>query len=161
MTPRAGRPPVPILTALGLHRVRTADGERGSLTVMTAVLALALLAVAGLVVDGTGQLRAGQQAVGAAQQAARVGAEALDAATLRAGGPVTVDPAAAASTVRGYLDAAGYTGTVTVTDPTTLQVTVTVHRPTVVLGLIGIDSYTATGTATADLEHGVVTEENP
>lgn len=159
MKPRARQPPVPILA--GLHRVRIGNGERGSLTVMTAVLALALLAVAGLVVDGTGRLRAGQQAIGAAQQAARAGAEALDAATLRAGGPVTDNSAAAATTARGYLAAAGYTGTVNVTGPTTLQVTVTVHQPTVILGLIGIDSYTATGTATADLKHGVVAEENP
>lgn len=135
--------------------------DRGSLTVMTAVLALALLAVAGLVVDGTAQLRAGQHATGAAQQAARAGAEALDAAALRAGGPVSVDPAAAAATARAYLSATGYSGTVTVTGQTTLQVTVTVHQPTVILGLIGVDSYTATGTATADLEHGIVSAENP
>lgn len=143
------------------RRLPAVDGERGSLTVMTAVLALALLAVAGLVVDGTGRLRAGQQATDAAQQAARAGADALDAATLRAGGPLAVDPAAAAATSREYLAAAGYTGTVAVTGPTTLRVSVTVHRPTAILGLIGIDSYTATGTATADLEHGVAAAENP
>lgn len=143
------------------HRPRAAESERGSLTVMTTVLALALLAVAGLVIDGAGQLRAAAQATGAAQQAARAGAEALDAATLRAGGPITVDPAAATRDARSYLAAAGYAGTVTVTGPSTLRVTVTVHRPTVLLGLIGVDSYTATGSATADLEHGVVTEEGP
>lgn len=116
------------------RRSATSDAERGSLTVMTAVLALALLAVTGLVVDGTGQLRAGQQATGAAQEAARAGAEALDAAALRAGGPITVDPANAATTARAYLTAAGYPGTVTVTGPTTLRVSVTVHRPTVLSG---------------------------
>lgn len=137
------------------------DTERGSLTVLTAVLALALLALAGLVVDGTGQLRAGQAASGAAQQAARAGTEALDAASLRAGGPLTVDPTAATAAARAYLIAAGYTGTVTVTGPTTLRVRVTVHQPTVILGLIGVDSYTATAAATADLAHGVVGEENP
>lgn len=160
MSPRVPLRPL-VYPARRLLGAPAADAERGSLTVMTAVLVLALLAVAGLVVDGTGQLRAGQQATAAAQQAARAGAEALDAAGLRAGGPITVDPVAAAATVRGYLAAAGYAGAVTVTGPTTLRVTITVHRPTVLLGLIGIHSYTATGTATADLEHGVVAAENP
>jgi Flp pilus assembly protein TadG len=122
---------------------------------MTAVLLVGLLAIAGLVVDGGGQLRAHAQATGIAQQAARAGADALNTTTLRATGTVAVDPTAATQAAQAYLAANDETGTVTLTGATTLTVTVHVHRPTVMLGLIGIRSYAATGSATANLEAGI------
>lgn len=143
---------------LHLHLPRAAfdpaERERGSLTVFTAVLAVALLVMAGLVVDGTGKLRAAQQADAIAEEAARAGADSLNTAALRAGGPVTVDPQAAISAAQAYLNSAGVHGTVSQPGPTLISVTVTISRPTAILDLIGIDSWTVTGNATANLETG-------
>ncbi|MHB1800175.1 MAG: TadE/TadG family type IV pilus assembly protein [Actinomycetes bacterium] len=136
------------------YNSRLGDTERGSLTVFTAVLALALLVMAGLVIDGTGKLRAARQADAVAEEAARAGADTLNAAALRAGAPVTVDAQAAIAAAHAYLDAAGVQGTVTAAGPTRITVAVTIHRPTSILGLVGIDSWTVTGHATANLEAG-------
>lgn len=137
----------------GWHRA-TDDAERGSLTLFTAILAVALIVMAGLVVDGTGKLRAARTADGIAEEAARAGADSLNAAAARAGRPVLVDPRAAVAAAHRYLSAAGVSGTVSIVGPTEIAVSVTVHRPTAVLGLIGITSWTVTGHATANLESG-------
>ena len=136
------------------HALRVDDTERGSLTVFTAVLALALLVMAGLVIDGTGKLRAARQADAIAEEAARAGADSLNAAAIRAGAPITVNPTAAIAAAHAYLVAAGVQGTVSAAGPTRIAVAVTIHRPTAILGLVGIDSWTVTGHATANLESG-------
>lgn len=131
------------------------DRERGSITLLAAVLAFAVLVVAGLVVDGGARLDADRQVAGLAAEAARAGAEQVNLAALRASGDVQVDPGAAVDAARAYLSAAGYTGTVRVVGPATLVVTVSVHRRTLILALVGLTDYTVTRTATAALEHGV------
>lgn len=130
------------------------DGERGSLTIFTAVLAVALLAMAGLVIDGTGKLTAARHANAIAEAAARAGADSLNAAQIRAGGPVTTNPTRAIGAAEAYLTAAHVTGTVTAPAPGRISVTVTIRRPTDMLGLVGTHSYTVTGHATAALEAG-------
>lgn len=130
------------------------DGERGSLTIFTAVLAVALLAMAGLVIDGTGKLTAARHANAIAEEAARAGADTIDAAQLRAGGSIATDPTQAVTAAEAYLAAAQVTGTVTAPAPDRIRVTVTLRRPTDMLGLVGIHSYTVTGHATAALEAG-------
>ena len=128
--------------------------DRGSLTVFTAVLGLALLLMAGLVVDGTGKLRAARTAEAIAQEAARAGADSLNAAAARAGQPAVLDPTAAVNAADAYLQTAGVTGTAEITGPTEIAVAVTLDRPTAFLGLIGIPGYRVSGHAVADLEHG-------
>ncbi len=135
-------------------RLRVDDTERGSLTVFTAVLAFALLVMAGLVIDGTGKLRAARQANAIAEEAARAGADSLNAAAVRSGAPITVDPTAAIAAARAYLVAAGVQGTVSAAGATRIAVAVTIHRPTAILGLVGVDSWTVTGHASANLESG-------
>lgn len=130
------------------------DDDRGSLTIFTAVLAVALLAMAGLVIDGTGKLQAARHANAVAEEAARAGADSLNAAQVRAGGPVTTNPTQAVGAAQAYLAAAQVTGTVTAPAPDRIAVTVTIRRPTDLLGLVGIHSYTGTGHATAALEAG-------
>lgn len=130
------------------------DSERGSLTVFTAVLAVALLAMAGLVIDGTGKLRAARRADAVAEEAARAGADSINAATLRSGGPVAVDPTAAVRAAQAYLASADVTGTATVDGANRIAVMVTISRPTDLLGLVGIHTFTVTGHATAILEAG-------
>lgn len=137
-----------------------AEAERGSLTLMTAVLVLGLLAVAGLVVDGTGQLRAGQQATGIAQQAARAGADALSPATLRRSGPseLVVNPAAARAAAQQVLAAGGVSGQVSVAGDT-VTVTAEVSHPTAILSAVGVDTVSGHAAATATVLYGGTTQD--
>lgn len=64
--------------------------QAGSVTAFVAAFAVALVAVAGLVVDG-GYLLAGRSAaLDEAEAAARAGAQAVDVGVLRLGGPVAI-----------------------------------------------------------------------
>jgi hypothetical protein len=112
------------------------------------VLVPALLATAGLVIDGGYALAARQEAAGIAEQAARAGADALSRDGLRGTGPLHLDPAAAATAAQDYLTATGHTGTTTVTGDA-VRVSVRITRPTAVLSAIGIDTVAATASATA------------
>jgi hypothetical protein len=132
------------------------DGERGSLTLMLAVLFVSLLAMAGIVVDGGAKLDAAQSAVAAAQEAARAGAGMVNRPRAYSTGSFTVQRGQALAAARQYLAAAGYQDfTVAAMGADSIQVRVTVTEPTMFLSLIGIDSMTATGSATASLVAGV------
>jgi len=122
--------------------------------VFVAAIVPALLVVFGLVLDLGQQLRAQGTAAAVAQEAARAGVESVDLGHYRGGAALSVDAATATAAARGYLSAAGYSGVVRLTGPATLSVTVTVTRPTQVLGMVGISSWTATETARANLEEG-------
>ncbi|HYT09237.1 MAG TPA: hypothetical protein VEL73_01100 [Mycobacteriales bacterium] len=125
--------------------------ERGSVTVLTALAALALLLMAGLVVDGAGRMRAAGRADRIAAEAARAAVQAADTR----GRTLTLDRPAAVRAARRYLAAAGLTGTAAVTGPRTVEVSVTVHGHDLILGLLGDPDYTMTGQATATLAVGV------
>ena len=79
-----------------------------------AVLGVAFVMVAGLAIDGGRKLGALSDARNLADNAARAGAQAVDADTYRSTGVVLVDPAAASRAVSTYLAATGHTGEVTV-----------------------------------------------
>lgn len=122
--------------------------DAGSVTVLVAVVVPALLLVVALVVDGSGQLRTISRADAIAAEAARAAQTAIDTR----GETIVVDTASAATVARSYLAQAGHHGTVTITGPDTVQVTVTVSQEAV-FGLGG-PTHTATGTATAQLGVG-------
>lgn len=130
-----------------------ATHEHGSLSAFLAVLAVGLLVLVGLVVDGGRALVAKRRAVDVAQQAARVGADQLSVDALRAG-RFSVDPAQALATIDRYLSAAGARGSASFTGDT-----VTVHvagaASTAVLGMVGIKEISVTATAVATDVHGV------
>jgi Flp pilus assembly protein TadG len=137
-----------------------ADRERGSLTLMLAALMVALLALAGLVIDGGRKLNQSASAYAIAQEAARAGAGMVDRSAAYRSGTFKVDEALALAAARAYLADAGYSGTVisgTVSPDGTqrIRVTVTVTQPTLVLSLIGMDALTSTGSAVASLVTGV------
>lgn len=132
---------------------RGGDPERGSLTLFAVVLSLALLAMAGLVIDGGSKLTAQRRANNLAEQAARAGAQALDIASVRGDAPA-LDPGAARMAAAGYLAAAGHHGRVTV-DTDTVVVTVSDRQPTAVLGLLGIHHLDVTGRGQARLVVGI------
>lgn len=134
-----------------------ATGDTGSVTLFMVVIAVALLACVGLVVDGTGRVRALQSADSAAQEAARAAGQAIAPANLVEGPTLQVDTAAAARAARSYLSTAGVRGTVVVTGQTIRVSTVATYDP-VFLTMLG--PMTLDGSATAQLTRGV-TQETP
>lgn len=131
------------------------DRERGSLTLMLAAVFTAMLALAGLVIDGGATLDEAQNAAALAQEAARAGAGQVDQNTAHASGAFVVDQPAAVGAARQFLAAAGAHGTVMPDGPAGIRVSVTLTEPTKVLSLIGISTITASGSATASLVTGV------
>jgi hypothetical protein len=123
-------------------------GDEGAVSLFVIVLAVALLAAVGLVVDGGGKIRALERADEAAREAARAGTQMLDVPAAVRGERVEVDPAAAGRAARTYLAAAGVEGTVSVSGATVTVSTRIVYRP-VFLGLVGVDPMPVTGEASA------------
>lgn len=120
-----------------------------------ALFAVAMIALAGLVIDGGASLAARGHAHDVAAQAARAGADALSPASLHGSSPnnLAIDPTAARVAAQTYLRAGQATGTVTVTGQ---DVTVTAHVPrhALILSAFGISDVSGTSTATATLLTG-------
>jgi hypothetical protein len=142
MTANAGR----------LH-ARLGERESGMVTAFVVIFTLALLLMAGLVLDGGLALAAKVQAIDDAQAAARAGAQAIDIPTYRATGQITLDPAQATVDAQHYLATAGHAGTVAV-NGNQVTVTVTISQPTQILSIAGIGHLTETGSGTAIAEQG-------
>ena len=138
---------------LGRMRARLGASESGMVTAFVVIFTLALLLMAGLVLDGGLALAAKVQAIDDAQAAARAGAQAIDIPTYRASGQITLDPALATADAQHYLAAAGQVGTVSVNGEQ-VTVTVTITQATQILDLAGIDHLTETGTGTGTAEQG-------
>ena len=122
--------------------------EDGMVTAFVVIFTLALLAMAGLVLDGGLALAAKVHAIDDAQAAARAGAQAIDIPLYRSTGSITLDPAQAVSDAQGFLAAAGEHGTVAVAGET-VSVTVTITQPTQILSVVGVDQLTVSGTGSA------------
>lgn len=141
-----------------LRRDTDGDTDRGSVAAYLVVMAVALFALAGLVLDGGAALTAHGRAADVAAQAARAGADALDGTSLRSPTPagLTANPAAARAAAQAVLSAADVQGEVTVTGS---RVTVSAHaaKPTAILGIVGIDEVGGSATATAIPLHGTTT----
>lgn len=123
-------------------------GEDGRVTAFVTVLVTALLSFAGLALDGGLALATKVDALGAAREAARAGAQEIDLAAYRADGTLLLDPAYARIAAAGYLTASGHTGAVAVAG-NTVTVTVTATRHTQLLTIIGINAITVTATGQA------------
>jgi hypothetical protein len=123
--------------------------DRGSVTVLAAVLILALIAALALVVDGAGKLRAINRADAIAAEAGRAALTAVDTR-----GPAPrLDTPAAVHAANAYLTRVGHPGSVTLTGPKSITVTLTLTEPAAI-PLFGA-SYTVTGHASAELGVGV------
>jgi len=134
------------------------DPDRGSITAYLLIMTVALVVLAGLVLDGGAALTAHGTAADTAQQAARAGADTLDEQSLRASAPagLTTNPAAAREAAAAVLAAADVTGDITVT-ATAVTVTARATTPTAILAIVGIDQVGGTATATAIPLHGTTT----
>ena len=130
---------------------QSGSDESGMVTAFVVIFTLALLAMAGLVLDGGLALAAKVGAIDDAQAAARAGAQAIDIPLYRATGQITLDPQAAVADARRFLAASEHTGTVTVAG-NQVTVTVSLTRPTQILSIVGIDSIGVSGTGSATAE---------
>ena len=124
--------------------------DEGSVTLWFPVTSLAILAVAGFVIDGGAKIRAGERADIVAGEAAR-------AASYATGPDNAARTAAAATAARGILSRSGLSGAVAVIGPGRIRVDV---QASAVGPMSGI-TYTVTRDATAQLLIGVTTGEAP
>jgi|SRR5271165_7204586 len=132
------------------------DAERGALSLVIVVLFVAFTALAGIVVDGGAKLAGDENAVAAAQEAARAGATTVDVPGAYATGAFVVDKQRAIAAAEAYLAVAGYRHYGVTTDGSrAIRVSVTITEPTRFLSIIGVRSFTCTGTAVAALVTGV------
>jgi hypothetical protein len=126
--------------------------ERGSLSLMLVILFVALVALAGMVVDGGAKLTADENTVALAQEAARAGATTVNESEAYSAGSFVVSQQQALAAARSYLIGAGYDRYSVAPDGSrAIRVSVTITEPTRFLALIGVDSFSCTGTATASL----------
>ncbi|MEV7042855.1 pilus assembly protein TadG-related protein [Amycolatopsis sp. NPDC051061] len=132
--------------------------ERGQLSAFVLVLLIGLLALAGLSLDGGLALASKIRAGGAAESAARAGAQGLDLTAYRATGALRLDPALARELAQRYLASIGATGTVAVAgDTVTVEVTATYR--TQLLSLIGVEDIHTHGHAAAHPQRGITGED--
>lgn len=123
------------------------------MTAFVTIATVGMLMAAGLVLDGGTLLAARREAIDQAAAAARAGAQAVTADSLRHRAR-QIDQAAAADAARAHLRRSGHTGTVVVAGDH-VRVTVTIRHPMTLLRLVGIDERTVAGTGSARLVRGV------
>lgn len=124
--------------------------EQGTATAFVVGMAITLLAVAGLVVDGGNALNARMKLADDTEQAARAGAQQIDEVALRTTGDVRLDEAAARTAAGQFISRFGYSraGVDVDVDEVTVGATDTVD--TVLLSLIGVGSFNIRAEATAE-----------
>ncbi|MEO3861332.1 hypothetical protein [Acrocarpospora sp. B8E8] len=125
------------------------------MTLYGLVLAIGMIALIALVVDGGAKLAAARQATAIAEEAARAAAGQADLPTAYTSGIYRIDRQAALNAAQTYLAATGHRGSVRVTGPTTIEVTVRIQQPTLMLSAIGISEISVQSTAQAHLVTGV------
>jgi hypothetical protein len=133
--------------------------ERGSVTVFVVVFTVALLMVAGLVIDGGYTLAAHRRAFNEAEAAARAGAQAIDLDTLRATGTAVLDPDAARARAEAYLASTGHQGVVEV-EGDTVRVHVEFQQPMLLLNIVGVGPLDINGDGSARAVRGVLTGDD-
>lgn len=131
--------------------------ERGSASIWAIlVMAGAFTVLLGLVVDGGRVIDERVAASRAAAQAARAGADALSAASVRNGSD-PVDAEAARVRAQSYLRDAGMDGTVSVAGDT-VTVRITAESENQILGVIGVTSFPIDETESA---RAITEEDSP
>lgn len=124
------------------------------MTAFLVALTASVLALAGLVLDGGLALATKVQAAGAAEAAARAGAQAIDLSAYRLDNRLELAPDQAVSRAQAHLSAAGVCGKVTVSG-NTVTVVVTASQRTQLLGLVGISSISVEATGHASPHRGI------
>lgn len=133
---------------------RHTPDERGSVSAFVVVFTVALLFIAGLVIDGGFLLNARRQAIVEAEAAARAGAQMVEPTGQQRATPL-IDPFSAEQAVNSYLMRTGHSGSTTVHDDT-VSVDVSYSRPMTILGLGGLWSVTVHGQGSANSTAGIL-----
>lgn len=128
----------------------TARDESGSATIFVMLLTVALLVAAGLVIDGGYALAERRTLANQAEQAARIGADALEPASLRDGDDPKVDPSRARAAAHNYLAQVGATGATITISGGKVTVRLTGEADTALLSIAGINSIPVMGQASAE-----------
>jgi hypothetical protein len=125
--------------------------DRGMISAFTAVVALALIFVAGMVYDGGQRVNTYMQASDLASNAARAGAQAAEPASLYDAEPGTeLDGGDAVAAAQSFLADAGHPGSGSVTvSGDEVNVVVTLDQTAVILTWLGTVEIQANATATA------------
>lgn len=126
--------------------------ERGSITLIFAVVAIALIAMVGLVFDGRAQMTAQQRADNVAAEAARAAGQEINGSVVS--GSAGLDIARAAAAARDHLAAAGVRGRVEVRGSTIVVRTDATERARI-LAIVGVTTLRATGEATVEITTGL------
>jgi hypothetical protein len=136
---------------------RPTSNHRGALSPAVAILAVMILTLAGLVIDGGRQLGAKSRAIGYAQEAARAGVSTIDFNSAEAKIDVTkAGKAVADFCAQVSSNDPGVTSCATTElDAEHLKVGVQIDNKTTFLGMIGIGNLTAKGEGEAHAEQGV------
>jgi hypothetical protein len=129
-------------------------GDAGQVTPFAVLMIIALLAVAGLVLDAGLALAEKVRALDVAQAAARAGAQELDLYKYRTANVAELDPARAASAAQAWLASAGVEGDATATT-TTVIVTVRRTTTTQLLQIVGVGELRVSASASATAVQGV------
>lgn len=124
--------------------------ERGAATIFVLLIAVALLVGAGLVIDGGYALAERRKLATQAEQAARVGADALQEASLRDGGEPEVDPARARQAAIGYLNQVGAPRASVTIDGQVVTVRLRGESKTAILSIAGITHIPVAGAGSAE-----------
>jgi Flp pilus assembly protein TadG len=142
--------------------VLAARAERGAISALVVFLFIALMLLAGLVVDGGNAINARARVNDDAEQAARAGANQIDEVELRQTGEVVINEAAAREAAQAYLSVQGYSADQSTVEATFNEVTVTLEDTvlTELLSMVNIDDFDVNGEATARAAIGI-TEEIP
>ncbi len=128
--------------------------ERGSASIFVLGMSIVLMVCAGLVVDGGLAINARMRVADDAEQASRIAADSIDEPLLRSGGAIVIDPDLAAQRSADYLSGRGYApGQYSLDiDGENVSVTVRDTTDTMILGVVGIDTYDVEAAASATPE---------
>jgi len=136
---------------------RAAAGDGGQITAFVVVMAVALILLAGLVLDGGLTLAARERAIGLAQEAARAGAQGINLAVYRQSGNLVLSASLAVADAQRYLASTGSQGTVQVTG-NLVTVTVTITQRMQILDAAGLSAVTVHASASATPDRGILGE---
>ncbi|MEO7556204.1 MAG: pilus assembly protein TadG-related protein [Acidimicrobiales bacterium] len=136
-------------------------GDSGQVTAFVTIIVVAIIFVAGLVLDGGNLLAARREASNEADAAARAGAQAVDLDALRADSkeckPLLLSQDAASDAVRKYATflPGGHTVRSVVVAGDTVTVTIDIDQQLYILSLAGNRFRTVSATASARIVRGV------
>ncbi len=131
------------------HAMRSVRGrgERGAITVWTAVALIGFILIVGIGVDFAGQVKATQEARGVAAEAARAGNQHLGLAD----GRLKPEPDVAKKAAENYVAASRFRGTARVIGNDVVDVEVTGEYTCVFLNVIGITTLPVRAEGTSEL----------